>query len=86
MLSYFDRQQLAKLEGLCRRFHRIVVRCYNEAPFLLLEMECYVKVEPRRFGKIFSSPDNEEEYCYCRLPMVFIKLLKFDYLIDIEIE
>ena len=61
VLSYFDRQQLAKLEGLCRRFHRIVVRCYNEAPFLLLEMECYVKEESRRFSKILSSTDTDDE-------------------------
>ena len=62
VLSYFDRRQLAKLEGLCRRFHRIVVRCFNEAPFLFFEVECYVKEESRLFSKIFSSPDTEEEH------------------------
>ena len=59
VLSYFDRQQLAKLELACRRFHRIVVRCFNKAPFLFFEMECYIKAEPRRFSKIISSPDTK---------------------------
>ena len=63
VLSYFDRRQLTKLERACRRVHRIVLRCFNEAPFLFFEMECYVKAESRLFSKILSSPDIEEEYC-----------------------
>ena len=63
VLSYFDRRQLAKLERACRRFHRIVVRYFNDAPFLFFEMECYVREESRRFNKILSSTDTEEEDC-----------------------
>ena len=62
VLAYFDRRQLAKLEWVCRRFHRIVVRCFNEAPFLFFEMECHMREESRRFSKILSSPDTEEKY------------------------
>ena len=57
----FDRRQLAKLEGICRRFRRIVVGCFNAAPFLVFGLKCYVKEEPKRFSKILSSPDAEEE-------------------------
>ena len=69
VLSYFDRRQLAKMEWACRRLHRIVVRYFNEAPFMFFKMECYVKEESRLFRKIFSSPDTEEEN---RQEMVFI--------------
>ena len=62
VLNYFDRQQLTKAEGLCRRFHRIVVRYFNEAPFLFFEMECYVREEASRFSKILSSPDIDDEF------------------------
>ena len=73
VLSYFDRRQLTKLELACRRFHRIVERYFSETLLLFFEMECYVKVEPQRFSKIFSSPDTEEEHCQ---EMVFI--FRFD--------
>ena len=62
VLSYFDRRQLTKVERLCRRFHRIVVRYFNEAPFLFFEIECHIKEKSRRFSKILSSPDTEEEH------------------------
>ena len=62
VLSYFDRRQLSKLEWTCRRFHRIVVRCFNKRPFLLFEMECHMREESRHFSKILSSSDTEEKY------------------------
>ena len=63
VLSYFDRRQLTKFELACRSFHRIVVRYFNEAPFLFFEMDCYVKAELRQFSKIFStSPYTGEDY------------------------
>ena len=61
VLSYFDRRQLTKLEWACRRFHRIVVRCFNERPFLLFKMECYMREDSRDFSKILSSSDIEEK-------------------------
>ena len=57
----FDRRQLAKLEAICRRFRRIVVGCFNAAPFLVFGLECYVKEKPNCFSKMLSSPDAEEE-------------------------
>ena len=62
VLYFFGRRQLAKVERLCRRFHRIIVRCFNEAPFLFFEMECHIREESRRFSKILSSPDTEHEF------------------------
>ena len=78
VLSYFDRRQLIKLEWTCRRLHRIVVRYFNEAPFLFFEMQCYVKEESRLFSTIFSSPDTEEEYCQEMVFMYFC--FKYDFL------
>ena len=72
VLRYFDRRQLAKVERLCRRFHRIVVRCFNEAPILFFEVGCHIKEKSRRFSKIFSSPDTEEEYCRHLLVFIFV--------------
>ena len=73
VLSYFDRRQLTKFELACRRFHWIVVRCFNEAPFLVFEMDCYVNAELRQFSKIFTSPDTAKDYWHFQSP-VFISV------------
>ena len=61
VLNYFDRRQLAKLEWVCRRLHLIVVRCFNEAPFLFFAMECHMREASGRFSRIRFSK-SEEEY------------------------
>ena len=78
VLSYFDRRQLTKFEWACRRFHLIVVRYFNEAPFLFFEMDCYLNVANsarllRQFSKFFTSPYTGEDYCHFQSP-VFISV------------
>ena len=60
VFNFYGRRQLAQLERVCRRFNQIVVRFFNEAPFLILALECYVDEKSSRFSKILSSSDIEK--------------------------
>lgn len=59
IFDFCDRRELANLEKICRLFHGIVVRFFNEAPFLILAMECHTRQKSSRFNRILSSSDIE---------------------------
>ena len=62
VFNFFDRRHLAKLEKVCFRFHAIVDKCFNERPFLILELLCYAEGNSEdyfNFSNVLYSEDIE---------------------------